>query len=500
MVRFCPLGAAVAFVLLLSGCFGCRHPLFYSHDSVAEDFPVLLRPDGSRVTAAEFRALVPSYGYILAAEEHSNFCHHQAQAALLAEARAAWRDAAERGVAHVGPPLGEPVLGLEMLPAEKNEFLAGLDATPGSRSGLDRNTTWNALWAENWGYSFDLYRPVFAAADAGPDGGALPVRGLNLPRRVAQAVMRGGLDALEPEDRALLPLDMPPMPPEQIEILAPYKAEHAQRMDEVAHKVGRPENQERVAVLPRHNATDFRAFPPGGPAAVDGANRANRGLPAVSDAPTGGDAPQPIFGQGGNFEMVMRLWDNGMGQRAAQVSHEMERPLFILAGSGHASLLWGVPRAIRYYDATAYVLTIMPVPGIVSESEARTGLLPVQEVKDPARDDIRDQLFLVCPPPARLGFTLRSGPGGLTVNGLRPDGPAARAGLREGDRLLTADGHPAREVRDVHEAAMNAVGRGEALRLEVDRNGNAVTLTLPLPRPFTGASIPGAAPAGPERP
>ena len=33
---------------------------------------------------------------------------------------------------------------------------------------------------------------------------------------------------------------------------------------EAVDKVGSPENQEQVAALPRREATDFRAFPPGG--------------------------------------------------------------------------------------------------------------------------------------------------------------------------------------------------------------------------------------------
>lgn len=38
------------------------------------------------------------------------------------------------------------------------------------------------------------------------------------------------------------------------------------------------ENQEQAAASPRRPATDFRAFPTGGFAAVDGANAAKRGL------------------------------------------------------------------------------------------------------------------------------------------------------------------------------------------------------------------------------
>ena len=460
MFRRCVPLAVTAVALLLSGCLHGQ-PSLPADGGDAAPFPLLLRPDGSRVSAAEFRALVPSYDYVLAAEEHTNPCHHQAQAALLAEARAAWRDAA-RGALHADPSAADPVLALEMLPAEANGALAALDADPRSRADLARNAPWSSLWVESWGYPFELYRPVFLAADAGAAGAALPVRGLNLPRRVVQAVVRGGLEAVAPEDRRLLPTAMPPMPPEQIEALAPYKAAHVE----------------------------------------------------LQEAKPGGSTPDAVFGRGGHFELVMRLWDNGMGREATRLRAELGRPVFLLAGWGHTSLNWGIPRAIRHYDATAAVLTITPVPDNVSEAEARSGLLPDQAIQAPARTDIRDQLFLFCPPApprARLGFALRpeiDSPGkaemaaeGVTVDAVTPDGPAARAGLRAGDRLVEADGEPVRAARDVHRAAMSALVRGDDLRLLVLRaEGGRVALTLPLPRPDAGTSPSGALPGAPGRP
>ena len=452
MLRCCVPLAVMAVTLTLSGCLHSR-PSLPADGADATPFPILLRPDGSRVSAAEFRALVPSYNYILAAEEHTNRCHHQAQAALLAEARAAWRDAA-RGAAHADPSVADPVLALEMLPAEANDALAVLDADPRSRADLAHNAPWNSLWIESWGYPFDLYQSVFLAADAGATDAALPVRGLNLPRRVVQAVMRGGLEAVAQEDRHLLPTDMPPMPPEQIEALAPYKAVHA----------------------------EFQTTKP--------------------DAFT----PDAAFDRGNHFELVMRLWDNGMGLTAARLRAELERPVFLLAGWGHASPNWGIPRAIRHYDPAATVLTITPVPDNISETEARSGLLPEQALKAPTRTDIRDRLFLFCPPApprARLGFTLRpeADAEGIAVDAVTPDSTDARAGLRPGDHLLEADGTPVRTARDVHRAAVSALTRHDDLRLLVLRpEGGPVVLTLPLPRSSEGRSASGALSGTPGRP
>ena len=45
-------------------------------------------------------------------------------------------------------------------------------------------------------------------------------------------------------------------------------------------------NQEQVVALPRRQATDFRAFPPGGFAVGGGANPATRGLSSVWNGKT----------------------------------------------------------------------------------------------------------------------------------------------------------------------------------------------------------------------
>ncbi|HYZ26800.1 MAG TPA: Do family serine endopeptidase [Geminicoccaceae bacterium] len=73
-------------------------------------------------------------------------------------------------------------------------------------------------------------------------------------------------------------------------------------------------------------------------------------------------------------------------------------------------------------------------------------------------------------------------PLGVVVNQVHPSGPAARAGLAQGDVILAIGG------RDVPDAkALNfrlALGTiGESTELRVQRNGHALTLDLPLETP-----------------
>jgi predicted metalloprotease with PDZ domain len=69
--------------------------------------------------------------------------------------------------------------------------------------------------------------------------------------------------------------------------------------------------------------------------------------------------------------------------------------------------------------------------------------------------------------------------GGTAVRVLQvvPGGPAHRAGLRSGDRIVAIGGQPVRSVADMSRI-VGAAAPGEAVNVEVDRGGAKVTLEL----------------------
>jgi S1-C subfamily serine protease len=83
-------------------------------------------------------------------------------------------------------------------------------------------------------------------------------------------------------------------------------------------------------------------------------------------------------------------------------------------------------------------------------------------------------------PRAYLGVRMGDAPaGGALVGSIEQDGPADRAGLRDGDRIVEIGGQPVRESDDVS-SAVNARRPGEELRMVVERDGGRRTLTVEL--------------------
>jgi diguanylate cyclase (GGDEF)-like protein len=77
----------------------------------------------------------------------------------------------------------------------------------------------------------------------------------------------------------------------------------------------------------------------------------------------------------------------------------------------------------------------------------------------------------------RVGFSLESGPTGVSLRALVPGMPAERAGLRGGDRLLEIAGQGIRTESDYDRVAIG-FHRGEPVPVVVDRAGERVAIAL----------------------
>jgi S1-C subfamily serine protease len=102
--------------------------------------------------------------------------------------------------------------------------------------------------------------------------------------------------------------------------------------------------------------------------------------------------------------------------------------------------------------------------------------VPVDEIKRslPALEKGED------PERAFLGVSSAAAPeGGAQVGGVIADGPAADAGLREGDTIVEINGQPVRDSDDVS-AVVNSRRPGDEVRVVIERSGERRTLTVTL--------------------
>jgi S1-C subfamily serine protease len=116
---------------------------------------------------------------------------------------------------------------------------------------------------------------------------------------------------------------------------------------------------------------------------------------------------------------------------------------------------------------------------IASDSGTNSGVgfaVPVDELKRVVPVLIRGEEVRR----AYLGISSSLAPdGGAVVGEVVGGGPAADAGVRDGDRIVEIDGRPVREPDDVS-AVVNSHRAGDEVRLTVERGGERRTLTVTL--------------------
>lgn len=164
-IRGLALSFAAALLALFSG------PVFAQ--------PVHDLKTGSRTTLAAIAPELIQRRIVVVGEFHATESHHRAQLAVI------------RALVEAGAKVA---VGLEMF---RRDSQPALDRWVGGEIGADR---FEAIFRDNWGYSWPAYRPIFEYARER----RLPMIGLNVPREVTRQVARGGFESLTEEQRGLL--------------------------------------------------------------------------------------------------------------------------------------------------------------------------------------------------------------------------------------------------------------------------------------------------------
>ncbi len=169
-------------------------------------------------------------------------------------------------------------------------------------------------------------------------------------------------------------------------------------------------------------------------------------------------------------------WDAAMGHAAVKALERHGDPdaiLVVLIGSGHVAYGLGIARQAALWSS-APMASLVPV-SVVDEA----GAAPV------VRASYADFLWGTPPegppPYPRLGVTLGDGEAGPVISSLLPDGPAAAAGVKTGDRVVAVDGATIGS-RDDLLLRLGEARWGDVLRLELQRGAGRVSLRVPLRR------------------
>jgi uncharacterized iron-regulated protein len=354
---------------------------------------------GDVVTPPELAARLDPVSLLFLGESHTDIEFHQVQLRVLEELR-------KRGRA--------VLIGLEMYPAGEQ---AMLDRWTGDAGLTEADFLKESRWYHNWGYHWEYYRAIFRFAR---ENGAR-MFGLNVPRAVVQTARKQGLEALTPEQRALLP--------------------------------------ERIDTDSEEHRTLFKAF--------------------FSAEDMHGQLPPEMFE--GMF-VAQCTWDGAMAHNAIRAlrAAQGERPIMVvLIGSGHVAYGLGAERQAKlWYDGR--IASVIPIP--VYDTEKRAAIEKARASYAnffwgvPAATD---RLF----PVLGLSAPERDPGAPMAVIQVEKESVAEAAGFAVGDVLVAMDGTPI-DQKETFNRLMSEKRWGDSARFEVRRSEETKTLTAYFRRKF----------------
>ena len=112
------------------------------------------------------------------------------------------------------------------------------------------------------------------------------------------------------------------------------------------------------------------------------------------------------------------------------------------------------------------------VPALLVVGLAACAAPPRNDAPAPAREARTNSLL-----PGTIGAVVGPAEGGVRVEALATDGPAARAGLEVGDVIVRCANAPIATVREFNQRVL-ATRPGERLRLDVRRKGEPLRLDV----------------------
>ncbi len=356
---------------------------------------------GDVITPPELVARLDGVKLLFVGESHTDMEFHRVQLRVI-------RELHERG--------RQVLVGLEMYPATAagQQWLDGWHA---DKALSEEAFLRESHWYRSWGYHWNYYRDIFLFAREN----GIRMFGVNVPRDVVQTARTKGLEALTPEQRALLPA----------------------RVD--------TESAEHQRLL--------------------------RAIFSEADS-LHGSMPDAMFQ--GMFR-AQCTWDAAMGWNALQALEKhggATAIMIVLAGSGHVAYGLGAERQARLWSS-GKTASVIPIP--IREDEH--GPL-VAKVQASYADYVWGLPPSTDPLYPRAGLSTPEQKSGerYKVIGVAKDSPAATAGFEVGDELVSIDGVAYTDKETVNRL-MADKRWGDSVEYRVMRNAQELGLMVHLRRP-----------------
>jgi uncharacterized iron-regulated protein len=186
------------------------------------------------------------------------------------------------------------------------------------------------------------------------------------------------------------------------------------------------------------------------------------------------------------FYQTMLLWDETMAQTIAdylKLPGNHDRKMVVFAGGFHVEHGFGIPRRVfrRLPESYAIVLPHTAPERIPTEKQGEL-LMDVAMPEPPlylsdfvwatGYEDLEER-------PVRLGVHIEKGEKGVLVKKVAPDSPAARAGIQDGDVIVSLDDEPIREPFDLsYEVARHK--SGDQVSVKILRNNQSLSIKATL--------------------
>ena len=149
-----------------------------------------------------------------------------------------------------------------------------------------------------------------------------------------------------------------------------------------------------------------------------------------------------------------------------------------MADSGDTDAQSSIERSVKPYRGEYPTYDRLPVQGVAREGQSLVGNMVVPiDLLPPILDDLLR--FGRVDQPARpwLGLFATDTEDGVVVTGLAPGGPAARAGLAEGDAVTELGGAEIEDLADLWRRLWAEGAAGVEVKLTLLRDGRQRTVT-----------------------